>query len=343
MIVAVMLSLVVSVSAAPAPVYTVEAPKWVTIDGRVSQQEWGKPIYKGVSLQAAEDGKVDNRVTAWWYDGTHNQDTTFDLYVTNTDENFCVACVVYNVDSETSRVGRPWQHLNFAFTFSKWTPNTGVFITNHKGDLFEQFCGYRLYLNYEGKMGMQSITQGIDAKQIFPGADYSIKYDKTTRTLTYEAAIPYKYSNVSIEEGNEIAFSAVVALDYYGNSVNCNSAGSNRFLVGTGAAKCGGKNNYAHTDQCIKIKLAPFSQIQNAKPDAGGINAPTANTGGFIASEYVDIEEVPNFADQGEDASVSWTTIVFFAAAGLALICAMAILVILILKRRSSRKEVLPE
>ena len=341
-----LLSLCVPASAASkTPVYKVSEPKWVTIDGNVTEKEWGKPIYKGVTMKQAEDGEIDNRLTAWWYDSSGNADTTFDLYVTNTDENLYVACVVHNVDPETITKGvTPYfstrRHMNFCFTFSKWVDGTGVYITDHLGTKYEQFTGYRVYLATDGKMYAEAFTQGVNSKPIFPNKDYVAKYDEKTRTMTYEVAVPFVLSNVEIEKNNEIAFSAVIALDNQSNTISCEGDGPNRFLVGLGAQNGGGAEKYSHTDGCIKIELATFSQIQSMKEISSNTNTGDAKV---YVEDSADIVGVLGALGNTEDAGTSWMTLVFFGCIGLTVGCLIAIAVILILRRSKANKEVQPE
>ncbi len=344
--VVVLLSLCVPVSAASKPpVYKVSEPKWVKIDGNVTEKEWGKPIYKGVTMKQAEDGEIDNRLTAWWYDSTGNADTTFDLYVTNTDENLYVACVVHNVDPETITKGvTPYystrRQMNFCFTFSKWVDGTGVFITDHLGTKYEQFTGYRVYLATDGKMYADAFIQGINAKPIFPNKDYVAKYDEKTRTMTYEVAVPFVLSNVEIEKNNEIAFSAVINLDNQSNTISCEGDGPNRFLVGLGAQTGGGAEKYSHTDQCIKIELATFSQIQSMKEVGNNTNTGDAKV---FVDDSADIVGVPGPMGEADNAGISWMALVFYGCLGLSVACLITMALVLIIRRMKVNKEVQPE
>ena len=190
-------------------------------------------------------------------------------------------------------------------------------------------------------MYAEASTQGINTKPIFPNKDYVAKYDDKTRTMTYEVAVPFVLSNVELEKKNEIAFSAVIALDNLSNSVSCEGDGPNRFLVGLGAQRGGGAEKYSHTDQCIKIELASYSQIQSMKEI--GDNTDTSQDKVYV-EDSADIYDI-GFSSPQEEVILenSWTAPIFYGGIGLSIVCLITMVVILIVRRVKAKKEVQPK
>ena len=330
--------LAVPTYAADAPTYKVDNPRWVTIDGKVSESEWGKPIYSGVSLKDAEAGNVDNRVSAIWFDSTNNQDTTFDLYVSNNDTNILVACVIHNVDPEISKITDMKKRMYFAFTFSKWDSKNDVYITMHKKEPYEQYCGYRIGVDAAGNFSGKALTQGHDPIELYRGHEYIAKYDVATRTMTYEAMVPYSNSNVDIQKDNVIAFSATINLNYDGNSVSNTSNGPNKFLVGKGTFMCGGKANYAHKDQCIKIELASHAQIEKYTSKEETTTTTTTNNKTTI-DESPEIVTIPERIANTVKESSPLVVTVTLASAVIALASIVMILILAFTKRKKEGKH----
>ena len=310
--------------------YTVSDPKWVTIDGKISQEEWGNPIYKGVTLQQAEDKKVDDVLTCWWFDATNNAEASFDLYLTHNDQNLFLGCVIHDVDAETCTDGYGWQQMNFVFTVSDYNEGTDVRHIKFEGKEYEAYTGYRILLDAKGRLTAQPITQGLTAKNLYAGEDYQAVYNPADRTMTYEVAVPFDLTYINPNTTKEIALSAVVALNQYGNTVSGQADGSNRWLVGTGTAFCGGPENWAHKGQCIRIKLvAPEKVIENM-PSESIPNAP-----GMSYNKDVDVEisSEPQYNAITSDEPISTPLIIIFASVAVVVLCAVAVTVTLVRDR----------
>lgn len=316
---------------ASAASYKVASPKWVTIDGKVSEKEWGKPIYKGVTLKKAEEGKVDDQVTAWWYDTTHNKDASFDLYVTNNDKYIGLACVIHNVD-EDGYEKADWRKMGFHFSLSPYDEETGVPHGMYQGKEYEHYTSYRIYQKADGSLVAQCRTQGMTMRDIYPNADYIAKYDPATRTMTYEVLVPYSYTKVVLGETEEMAFSATVALDYYSNSVSASTDGSNRFLIGTAAQLCGGAGKYAHKGHCIRIKLATKEQIDKVKPKSTQASYPQNTT---IQDMDTDFYSEPAFFEKVMLSVES--NLILWISAGVGVACVITIVLVCLLGRKKKK------
>lgn len=327
--------MVTPAQAAVVPTYKVNGPKWVTIDGKVSEKEWGKPIYKGVSLQAAQDGTVDTQVTAWWFDASNNQDTTFDLYVTNNDYGVAFACVVHNVPPEDSTDTTSWRLMSFGFSFSKWEPWSCVEIKNTDGVESEVYSAYRLQLLQDGRLKDTVLSQGTSKWNLYRGYEYQIKYDVTTHSITYEVIVPYAYTNLDLSKSNEMAFSALISLNRDGNTVNGAKNGSNRFLIGTGTANAGA-GKISHRANCIRIQLATNQDITKYIAENETI---TDTPHKLTHDEVVEMYQGPRFDQQenNEKSMVQW--LVVGASALIVLVCTAVIILTVVSRKKKSKAE----
>lgn len=327
--------MVTPAQAAAVPTYKVSGPKWVVIDGKVSEKEWGKPIYKGVSLQAAEEGKVDSQVTAWWFDASNNQDTTFDLYVTNNDYGVAFACVVNNVPPEDSSDTSYWRLMGFTFSFSQWAPWSCVELKTTDGVENEVYSAYRLQLLPDGRLKDTVLSQGTSKWNLYRGYEYQIKYDVTTHSLTYEVIVPYAYTNINLTKNTEMAFSALISLNRDGNTVNGAKNGSNRFLIGTGTANAGA-GKIAHRANCIRIQLATNQDIQKVLAESTTDDS-NASTQTVTHDEALEMYQGPRFnrPDQSGKSLIWW--IVIGASALVILLCAAAIVLVVVKRKKKSK------
>lgn len=320
-------SLVLPVSAASVPTYSISAPKRIAIDGQVTEKEWGKPIYKGVTLKKAEERKIDDQLYAWWFDTLHNEQASFDLYATNNDIGVGFACVVHNVPPETTDTRSLWQLMNFTFTLSKWEDPGGVPSIQKDDGRYEVYSGFRLNLMSDGQMKQQVITQGLTTYELFRGHDFQIKYDINTHTITYEVVVPYEVTNIVPAKNEYIAFSAVIALNFSGNSVSGYKDGSNRFIIGSAAALCGKANNFAHKDHCIKIKLAPYDEIAKwLNEDAD--TAVSEKTGVNINPDLINTPQNEENLQTGSSDTVRW--VLLGISAVIILLCSVFLICMLI-------------
>lgn len=287
---------------ASAASYKVTTPKWVTIDGKITQEEWGKPLYKNLTLQQAEAGKVDDQVTARWYDTSNNGDASADVYLTHNDAYIFIGCVVRNVDRETVTDSKPWQQMHFAFSLANYVKGTDVPHGMYQGQEYEHYTAYRVYLAADGMLGQQALAQGMTAKELYPNSDYVVVYDAKTRTMTYEVAVPFGYTKIKLSDSQDIVFSAVIAFNQSGNSANGSVHGPNAILIGTAAANRGGAYNWAHQGHCVYVKLASPKKVEESKPKVE--NATTTKPSTNKQDETVEVIGEPNY-EEGNPASQS--------------------------------------
>ncbi len=252
-ILAVILSLALAVPAFAA-MYTAPAAKAITLDGSVTEEEWGAPIMKGVTPATATDGSVDPLCNFWFFDQSYAGTENFDLYVNNDSENIYLGLVMHDTAIDENSYGTNlWQFQNFTFTIST-SMGAGVPAIDFEGQNYEQYTGFRLGLLANGSTACEILTQGIDAVALTED-QYKIVFDEANKTLTYEVAVPYGLTNIDLANSTSMAFSAVLPLQYASNGVDAGVNGANRFLIGTAAAFCGGAGNYAHNGQTVIITL----------------------------------------------------------------------------------------
>lgn len=329
-------ALTMPASATTVPTYSISEPKQITVDGRVTEKEWGKPIYKGVTLQEAEAGKIDEQVSAWWFDSLHNRETSFDFYATNNDIGIGFACVVHNVPPETDTKNVGWKTMGLTFTFSKWADPGGVPSTQKDDGRYEIYNGYALSLQPSGVLKQTVITQGITSYELFRSSDFQIKYDINSHTITYEVVVPYNLTNIDPAQTEYMAFSATIALNLSGNSVSGLTNGSNRFFIGQAARTCGKANNFAHKNQCIKIKLAPYDKVK-ALPVDNGEDSAGSNTANMNLT--TDVVYAPFSQENTENTrSDTGLWIALFVAAAVILLC-IGVLVWFSLRMQKKKKE----
>lgn len=321
------LALALAVPASAAS-YEIATPRWVTIDGKISKGEWGKPIYQSISLNEALNDNIDDQITAWHFDTTNNKHAYFDLYVNHNDEAINLACVIHEVDKEISTDAAIWQQMGFTFTVGKYVEGTDVPRKLYQGQMYEHYTGYRIYQKADGTLGYKSMTLGMTARDLYAQKDYMAVYDSKARTMTYEVTIPFVYTEINPLEDEYMTFSAVIALDQYGNSVSGTVNGSNRWLIGTAAALCGGAENFAHEGHCIRLKLVSPEKVAEAKPKEG--TSPTVST---VFPQDIEAEILYDDEFYGTaDGAIRLTVLLISAA--VVLLCILAVVITLILDRK---------
>ena len=260
------LGLTISVSAGE---HAVNGLPSVTLDGVISEAEWGAPVISGMDKAKATDGSFDSLMTYWDFDPSYSGGETIDLYVNNDSVNLYFGLVIHNTVPDSASTGANlWQHQNFTFTFSYSSPETTVPHIEFEGAEYEQYTGYRIGMLADGSLASECLSLGVDPVELVAGKDYTIAYDEAAKTMTYEVAIPYEGTNMNLESSNYMAFSMIAALNIESNAASGAADGSSRFLLGTGAAFGGGPNNFAHQDQAAVIVLNDAASVAGVTPPA---------------------------------------------------------------------------
>ena len=131
------LGLTISVSAGE---HAVNGLPSVTLDGVISEAEWGAPVISGMDKAKATDGSFDSLMTYWDFDPSYSGGETIDLYVNNDSVNLYFGLVIHNTVPDSASTGANlWQHQNFTFTFSYSSPETTVPHIEFEGAEYEQY------------------------------------------------------------------------------------------------------------------------------------------------------------------------------------------------------------
>ncbi len=202
----------------------------IRIDGKVSEEEWGTPIFRGVDVAACEKDAEDH----FLFRGDKNkaQGASWDLYLNYDASYFYAAAVVHGTQKESASLpdAQRWKQANFGIMFSRYTPGTTVPRIEFNGETYEQYTHYDYYLLAGGTALAVTANEGLDwIDQV--SADYQITYDEATQTLTYEVRIPHKVTNIAaLGAGDQVAVSASVRLP---SSTGNGSTGGALFLFET--------------------------------------------------------------------------------------------------------------
>ncbi len=343
-ILAIILCFALSVSVF-AGTFTAPEAKAITLDGVITEEEWGAPIMAGVNKASAMDGSVDPVMTYWDFDPSYGGSESFDLYVNNDAQNIYLGLVVNDTVIDPDSTGANlWQCQNFTFTFST-SMNNGVPAIDFEGQNYEQYTGFRIGMLADGSCKTEVLTQGIDALDLTDSL-YKVVYDEANKTMTYEVAVPYVgFTNVDLNNSTSLALSAVISLPFASNGADAVN-GSNRFLIGTGAAFCGGPGNYAHNDQTIIVTLngadavAAVTPIAPEEPEAPE-EAPE--------EEAPAVESEPETTTKTETTTVieiverelvwNYTTQIIIIIASGAVVVLSIIVILLSLKKKKAPKE----
>ncbi len=316
-----------------AAAYHASAPSKITIDGVITEGEWGKPIYRRVTLAQAEESP-DGILRAWWFDGDYEANVSFDFYVTNDNDAIYIGVVVHNTFPDTASTGvNLWLHHNVTFSLSEFYPDTTVRIIDYQGVPYEAYSGYRMGLLADGTMKCEPRVQGRAARELFAYDDYMIVYDSAKKTLTYEVALPLNSAYTTATNNAtdpKIAVSAIVSLVYDNNTASCSTDGSNRFLIGLGAARSGGANNFAHRNEAIVVTLNTVAEVNEALGDDKGSSG--TGTPAAVISIDPDPEDVPTFIKAGVG-GMRQTTVWIIALSAVIVIC-LTVTAVLLLKGR---------
>ncbi len=246
--------------------YKVSGAPAIVIDGVITDAEWGAPILKGVDKTSSSDGSINPIMQYWDFDPSYEGTENYDLYINNDSVNVYFGLVMHNTEIDSSSDGTNlWQHENFTFTYSYSDPDNTVPHIEFEGSEFEQYQGYRIGMLADGSTKCECLHQGVDVFDIYEGSDYAVKYDEANKTMTYEVGVPYVGTNMNIDNPY-MAFSVVVPLKYDSNGASASANGASRFLIGTGAAFCGGAGNNAHKGQAAVCVLNDAATVAGVVP-----------------------------------------------------------------------------
>ena len=335
-LIALVLCMLLSVSVF-AGTFTAPAAKSIALDGVITEEEWGAPILKGVNIENSTNGSVDPVLGFWQFDESYPGNESYDLYVNNDSENIYLGLVMHDTVVDTHSDGSwLWQHQNFTFTIG--TPmGTGYTTVEYEGQTYEQYTGYRIGLLNNGVEAIETFTLGIDAKDLNTN-QYKVVYDEANKTMTYEVAVPYSLTTIDLNKSNSMALSAVIPFQYASNVVSNSTDGASRFVIGTGAAFCGGPENFAHNGQTIIVTLNDANAVAGITQQE--VAADTEEEQKEDAVENVETTTETLIVETVEKDIVWKTTtqVVIIIISGIVVLLCAAVVVLLLAKRPPRKK-----
>ena len=217
--------------------------KAVVIDGKITDAEWGG----GPVVSTTPDHCQATWGNFWEFNpASVNREQNVKLYVTNDSKYLYIGATIdeCDLDETCTNVSDLYKSAHFMFTVSGYDADHTVKVISFEGQDYEQYTGFMMGL-VNGKKASYPSIQGHEAWEL-PDEDYAVVYDPAARTYTYEVRIPFVKTNIT---SSTIALSANVGAPYSGGDA------ANRYNITTGAATCGGPENWAHKDNALVIHL----------------------------------------------------------------------------------------
>lgn len=226
-------------------------PENLTIDGKISIAEWGNPIIVTNPAHTRSD------VGAFWdFDpaATDNSQTAR-MWMTNDGEYIYIGATLdksaYN-SATTNAAGAElmnYMRPHLLIDIARYNAVNTVPHIVYNGGEYEQYTGFMLWLDNDGKKCISARTLGIDAW--LPGdEDYAIVYDAATATYTYELRIPLSKTNIDLYETLDAVFSASIGTTYSGVGEQ-----SNRYNFSTGHTGGRSAGDFPHKNNALSVKL----------------------------------------------------------------------------------------
>ena len=209
----------------------------ITVDGDISQSEWGAPV----AVLAPTSANFFNQ------DKEHNTpDQRAKVYLSNDDKYIYVGATLNRSDKGINFTGTSaWKYPLFWFTLSEWDDNTTVKRVNGT----EQYTSYRF--NFAEPSVCMTMSQNIAGNIALSDEDWKVVYDASTRTYTYEARIPLSATNIRYTESLDVAFSAQV-----GTSLFAADKENDRYNLGLAPANYPAQEHRHEGDnRAVKITL----------------------------------------------------------------------------------------
>ncbi len=197
----------------------------ITIDGSVSEEEWGKPVVVTNPYHTRSD--IPNGLY-WEIDGVVKGLQTAKMYFTNDTENVYVALTLDNAQDngiECTEPGALWNSAHFGFNIAPYVEASGVPQFEYEGLIHEIFTGFWLG-EVNGVKGQTPVSHGMTAVGL-PEENYEVKFDDATSTWIYEVKIPLSMTTIDLSQHTEMVFSASIGDGNVG-------AGANRYLITQG-------------------------------------------------------------------------------------------------------------
>jgi hypothetical protein len=248
----------------------------VAMDGKITVAEWGTPIlvanpsythtsigaYREYDVKATDDGQT----ARMWLSNDNDY-----IYVGATLDKSWMQTATKNKDGQDlTATMRP----HFAFDLSQYDEaNTFKQLEN----ALEQYTGFVIWLDENGKEQISVRTQGLEAKAL-SADDYAVSFNEKTGMYTYEMRIPMSMTNIDVVSDTRIAFSASLGTNYSGRG-----AQANRYLFSLGCEGPQGEGNLSHKDNALVLIL---KEVPYAKDAMAPFVGPITLDGYVSGDEY---------------------------------------------------------
>ena len=231
----------------------------IKIDGKINVSEWGQPTIVT---------NPDHTQTTWGSFEVNepscvDQSQTARVWLTSDESYLYVGATLDKAAAETKAKNTEGTTLtsvmrsHFMFDIGRYVEETTVPRSKYKGEQYENYAGFMLWMGNDGKQNVRCRSLGMDKWE--PGeSDYKITYDAGTQTYTYEIRIPYAWTQIQAYS-SDMVFCGSLGAPYMGEGKQANRY---HFETGhTGGQKGGDTPHMGHM-----IKLAMNT------PDFGTVN-----------------------------------------------------------------------
>lgn len=250
----------------------------VEIDGKISASEWGQPIIvTNPNHTQVTWGSFDSNEPS-----SVDQNQTARVWLTSDEHYLYVGATLDKSVKETTDKNKNGTDLSndmrshFMFDIGRYVEETTVPRSTYGGESYENYAGYILSLDKDGKQTVTCRSLGMD-KWTPDKSDYKITYDAATGTYTYEMRIPYHWTQIQ-PYGGDMVFCGSLGTTYMGEGTR-----SNRYHFETGHTGGQRGGDEPHKGHMIKLTLntPDFGVVNDAvSPFSGNVVIDgTLNTG----------------------------------------------------------------
>ena len=229
-----------------------------TINGTVSEEEWGNPVVVTNNKHANgmwDSGHVLSDAA------NYNPEQRAKVWLTNDNEFIYVAATLDHEDQGDSWTTNDRNHPRFEILLSQKGEGNGPVLVAGKDQYTKLSIGFK-------ENGVQSLRErtyaNIDSASMDHSAfSYSAKFENST--YTYELKIPFAMTNINLKESEDIAVSILIC------AANHDGANNKYNIGGTGCLNANTNKTNAQ-NQCLIMAL---NDVQNPKAAIGDIKYPT--------------------------------------------------------------------
>jgi hypothetical protein len=299
-------------------------PKDIVIDGKIEGDEWGKPIY---TTTPKEMLKLSDY--GWLYQDVNGipENQRVELYVTNDLTHIYVACKLIGADYDAG--GKDGNEIkeraHFGFTLAYYDATNVVRALPFKGPDYEHYAHY-VFGTVEGEIWSRCCSQGMSIKEL-DKEDYSLSYNKSTRTYTYEVRVPMSYTEFRYDLNMDIVMSFDIG-DARGEK------GANRYMLSRAAEKAWpsmGGDHFVHrkTNPLViqPLRTADMDLVEIEPTDEAEAWAQDMDQSGFIEYDKVTRTE--------EEAISTLRTIDIIAMVAAGVLVIFTVIFLIVRKKRS--------